>query len=445
MTEEDDFSYHSPSMYSTTIFFMFIGCVPGFVSLIGGILLSQLIDKSGRKSAMLTGITFHFIGWLLIFVDQNFGVQILGRMFTGIPSGSYFYPAQVYGRESIAVNEPFFLTIFSGFGIFFTAVGILITFLLALFIDHRQIAAFASILSLTFFILILLLLPESPTWYYLQGRITDAKESERKLRIFQPILYHILDSNPPLPKKSSWYNWRPVNIKEGLQEVMIREDILWPLITITIGGIVMFNTGGKVMLVYLLHILSSEPLESKASPYLTTESYHYGLIVGIIVLISSSFALFALQWVEVKKLAISTAILLCLGYGIVGTASLMKLSKSDLFVVNTIGLGMVVFAYYGGILYFPLSFIAEVFPADAKKFGGLAIIAINFYSSLVIKLHPYLYSYFQGQIYFGYLLMGILYAIFAFYFIPEYRKEEPENIQKESLPTLEENVILLSN
>ena len=152
---------------------MSIGC------LLGCLIAGPISEKIGRKSALLycTATSF-FLGYLLIFLANHVALIYIGRTICGMGMGFELTVASVYNVE-IATTD-----MRGTLGVLVTlmqSVGLLVTFLVGSFLNWYWLAL-SNFISVAFFVLALVFIPESPRWLLMKGKELSAIKSLSWLR-----------------------------------------------------------------------------------------------------------------------------------------------------------------------------------------------------------------------------------------------------------------------
>jgi sugar porter (SP) family MFS transporter len=155
-----------------------IGCIPG--ALFSG----SLADRFGRKNMMLTTAVFYIIAAIGSGIAGSFAQLVIYRFIGGIAIGMASTLAPIYISEVAPARFRGRLGMLQQLAI---VSGILIAFISNYFIanagysfltnqnEWRYMLAAAVIPSVIFFVL-LLLVPESPRWLILKGKLVHARK-----------------------------------------------------------------------------------------------------------------------------------------------------------------------------------------------------------------------------------------------------------------------------
>ncbi|XP_071440486.1 trehalose transporter 1-like protein [Hetaerina americana] len=132
----------------------------------------------GRRSAVKLAAGPYIIGWLIIFLADDFLKLCIGRFICGVAVGmatsSYVYVAEVSGpqhRGTLCASGPVFVS-----------VGVLMVYVAGAFMNWTTVAALACAASVAAYALAAVILPETPAWLVTQGRLAEARESLKWLR-----------------------------------------------------------------------------------------------------------------------------------------------------------------------------------------------------------------------------------------------------------------------
>ena len=151
-----------------------VSWITGIMSLgcfLGCLIAGPISEKIGRKSALLFCTATSFaLGYLLIFLANHVALIYIGRLVGGVGMGFELAIATVYIVEIASTDMRGFL------GCFVTlmqSVGLLVTFLLGSFLNWYWLAMVNG-LTVAFFVIGLIFIPESPRWLLLKGKELSA-------------------------------------------------------------------------------------------------------------------------------------------------------------------------------------------------------------------------------------------------------------------------------
>lgn len=310
-----------------------------------------------------------------------------------------------------------------------TSFGTFITFLLGYFLQYQQIAALATIISLTCFICIFFFIPESPTWLYLRGRVGDAEWSQKKLRIYQPIL-HVNNHQDSLDSENNTSTGISMkSVIYGLKKVT-RKDVYKPLIIMTSVFFMIFIAGGLTITTYMVQWLQLNPsydLQLKANNTVGTlttstiidSSYKYSVISGGLIFISNFCASFLAIRIGIKRLTVFALFCAATGMALTGFSTLRMENNSFWSTIHVLSVWLVAFMFNFGPVNVTWGTLGDVFPTDAKGFASVCMIIDAITLAVSNKLYPIMYSVYGGYLYYTYATIILIATIFCHFFLPE--------------------------
>ena len=115
----------------------------------------------------------------MIGTAKTYHVILVGRALHGFSYGSIISIVTVYNSE---ICQPKIRNYSSAFCSTCMSLSFASCFIMDLVVNWRQLVLISSGLSMVNFLLLLILVPESPTWYITNERIEEAKEALKTLR-----------------------------------------------------------------------------------------------------------------------------------------------------------------------------------------------------------------------------------------------------------------------
>ncbi|XP_049538974.1 facilitated trehalose transporter Tret1-2 homolog [Anopheles darlingi] len=168
-----------------------IASVHSLATPIGSFASGPIMDRWGRRPALLLAIIPLFTGWILLATASSHFLLLLGRMVAGVSVGLIAAPAQVLLAE---IAEPRLRGLLIGAPFVAYSLGILLVYALGSQLHWRAVAWGGTVLPALSFVAIYFA-PESPTWLarnnqqdraskaltWLRGCPTAAKKELHKL------------------------------------------------------------------------------------------------------------------------------------------------------------------------------------------------------------------------------------------------------------------------
>lgn len=155
----------------------------------GALAVGPIMDKYGRRPALLSINLVSFFGWLLLSVNTSTPAifkLITGRILTGIAGGLASVPATVYAAECLSSSDVSSRSALVTWSTVALSAGICLVYTTGSYLAYYAVASIATLISVVSFVLVAIFLPESPVWYSLRGRHGDAEWSLREIDINPP-------------------------------------------------------------------------------------------------------------------------------------------------------------------------------------------------------------------------------------------------------------------
>ncbi|KAL0859388.1 hypothetical protein ABMA27_010578 [Loxostege sticticalis] len=144
----------------------------------GCLIAGWMMEKFGRKTSLYIICVPFLLGWILIACATNLGLMLLGRFFTGLCVGLLGPLGPVYiGETTEPQYRGFFLAAIS----LAIAIGILVAHLIGTFMTWQWTATICCLFPILS-VLLLMLIPESPTWLIAKGEVEDGAKAFGWLR-----------------------------------------------------------------------------------------------------------------------------------------------------------------------------------------------------------------------------------------------------------------------
>ncbi|XP_058129073.1 facilitated trehalose transporter Tret1-2 homolog [Anopheles ziemanni] len=155
-----------------------IASVHSLATPIGSFASGPIMDRWGRRPALLMAIVPLFTGWIVLATASSHFLLLLGRVVAGISVGLIAAPAQVLLAE---IAEPRLRGLLVGAPFVSYSMGILLVYALGSQLHWRAVAWGGTVLPLLSF-LALFFAPESPVWLARNGQPKRASDALTWLR-----------------------------------------------------------------------------------------------------------------------------------------------------------------------------------------------------------------------------------------------------------------------
>ena len=401
---------------------------------IGAIVVGPIMDKYGRRPALLSINLVSFFGWLLLSVHSSNPTMfklITGRVLTGIAGGLASVPATVYAAECLSSSNIANRSALVTWSTVALSAGIFLVYTTGSYFAYYTVASIATLISVVSFVFVAIFLPESPVWYSIRGRHGDAEWSLREIDINPPPAppeqpseaedTHLRQTSPPMPPPP------PETFKE-----LLKPEAYKPLLIMI--GFFFFQqfSGVFVIIAYMVDIV-------RAAGVITVNPYFVTILAGSLVLIVSLIASLVYPKTGVRAIAIVSGIGTTATMLFIGTFLSLRVywvNRTQLYFLNWIPVfsilsGVSVSAV--GFLILPWSMLGEVFPNNVKGIAAGIATCLGFtFSFIAAKIYPFIQLELGVEgVFFFFGSMALLGTMFVIYFLPETRGKTFEEILHE--------------
>ncbi|TDG39025.1 hypothetical protein AWZ03_014553 [Drosophila navojoa] len=389
---------------------------------LGGLMVSYFLDRIGRKYTILLTNVIGLIGWLLLatsFLHTNrdiiYAQMLVGRAFGGMMIGMFVSPVGVYSAEISLPRIRGRLILGTSIGL---ASGILLMYLLGYFIRHN-VVLIASIscgyqLAAT---LLVMPMPESPSWLLQKGRIELAR---RSLRYFRGLHRRDDDCVPEFEAeltqmKMTADNSRDTAASESMSQAIRRPEVYKPLLMMI--GFFGFQQacGVVVIIVYAVQIAQRAGV--------TIDPVLVAVMLGVARIITTFF----MSTIFEKWGRRAAGIFSASGMGIC-----MLFLATGGWCPSTVGtwswlpvvciVAHIVFSTMG-MLTLPFIMISEVFPQSVRgSASGISVFFGMILAFICLKIYPNMEALLgTSNLFAFYAVVSFLAAVFIYICVPETR------------------------
>ncbi|KAJ0179720.1 hypothetical protein K1T71_004311 [Dendrolimus kikuchii] len=399
-----------------------IASVLSLASPVGCIFCGFLLDRFGRRFAIVSCQIPMTVGWIYIGLAKKALDIIIGRIITGVGCGMAMTGPQIYISEISLPNMRGLIGAFPGLAL---SIGIIMQASLGSFLEWRTLCLICSIYTIILLIADLWL-PETPYFKLLKGTAENAKNSLKKFRAKG---YNIDAEMEQLIEFKIDNNIRSLTLQEHFQALLMQSSCK-PFSIVTMYMIILQSSGVSIVLMWTLDILQRS--------HSSVDAYLGNVILGVSRLITGIVVSILLFKVGRKPLALTS------GLG-VGIGSLM--AGGYLYYTNTVTVfPMVCYVIYIisatlGYYTLPLLIMVELYPLQVRGIlGGISVSFVMFLMFVTTYSYPYVRDAigFRNTILtFG--VCSLLGCIYMFFCLPETKDltlQEIEEYYNKRRPTL---------
>lgn len=388
---------------------MALGCIVG----------GYIMEKHGRKLAHSIPCLPLVLGWCLIFFARGLYMLLVGRFLTGLASGILAPPTAVYiGETSSPQHRGFLLASIS----LAMSLGLLITHVLGTYFTWKVTTIICIFLPCIAF-LILIWLPESPSWLARRGCADEA------IAAFLWCRGHSTEAKEEMIAMME----REKDAKEETTKIsslaeMKKPEFLKPLAIINVYLLIPQFCGVNAISFYSVSIMHDTMGD-------IVDKYAATIIIDSIRLISSVTSCILLSRIGRRSLTISSGIGTAISLFLLSSFIYLKSYQPSLAEYSFIAL-VPLTGYIGavtvGLVPIPWAMVGEVFPLHLRGFGSgisstIALLAIF----AVVKATPSLFDTLGSSG--AFLLFGCvacLGTVFLWWFLPETKDKTLQEIEE---------------
>ncbi|CAL9162125.1 unnamed protein product [Musa hybrid cultivar] len=412
-------------------------------ALVGSLTAGRISDFIGRRYTIVVGAAVFFLGSLLMGLGLNFAMLIAGRCIAGVGVGYALMIAPVYSAEISTTSSRGCLSSLPEICI---SIGILFGYLanylfrkLPLIYGWRAMLGVAMVPSVAL-ALSVILMPESPRWLVMQGRIKDARS----------VLLRVSNSKEEAERRLGDIK-AAVGIDKGCTDDLVhvtskhhgegvwKDLLLCPtppvrrILTATVGiHIFQHATGIEAVLLYSPRILKKAGLMTKNQQFLAT------IGIGVFKTVFILVAILLVDKAGRRKVLLSSLtgmILSLVGLGVVLTV--VEHSPHRLIWAQILAVVFVlsfVSSFSSGIGPVTWVYCSEIFPLRLRAQGASLGVAINrlMNSAMSMSFISLYKAITIGGAFFLFAGIGVVAWVFYFCCLPETKgralEEEMEEV-----------------
>ncbi|XP_061724604.1 facilitated trehalose transporter Tret1-2 homolog [Cydia pomonella] len=386
----------------------------------GCLIAGWMMEKFGRRTSQYIICAPLLLGWILIASATNLPLLLAGRFLTGICVGLCGPLSPVYIGET---TEPKYRGFFLAGVSLAIAVGLIAAHVLGTFLTWQWTANICCLFPILA-VLLLTLIPESPTWLISKGRIEEGVKAYGWLR------GHSEDANAELrgilDKQKAADSEPALDWKDKLKALKSPE-LLKPLFIMVFFFIVCQLSGVNAVAFYSIDIMEKA---------VGTGMDHYVamLVIDIVRVIMSVFACVACRRFGRRPLCFISGILTALS--MIGLSMYLFATEGTQIKMSWIPLSCLMIyicAISIGLVPLPWIMCGEVFPTKVRGLGSGISSATTFTAFFaVVKTAPGMMEHLGEVITFlSYGVVALVGTGVLYFILPETKGKSLQEIEEE--------------
>lgn len=374
-----------------------------------------LVDRFGRKKAILVSCTTSFVAWIIIACATRVELLFFARFIAGMAGDVAFVATPMYIAEIADQKIRGFL---GGLIYIMVLLGLFTVYVVAPFVKiymSALVGVCITLLQMSTFSF----MPESPYYLLLKQQKEQATKNLKWLRSSEDVQVE-LDSITAAVERQQSERGRP-------QDLILVKSNRKAVIIMTVLNAAQHFSGISVMLMNLHSILTAA-----GSVYLDSRT---SAIVFAIIMLISSMASIALVDIFGRKVLLTTSSLLTgISLALLGGYFAVKNSGIDTTNFSWVPIFSVMFyaaVYRFGLGMVPIIMTGELFPTSVKAMGMTYADAIYVgFASAALFVYQYLaHDYGLHVPFLVYAVSCVFTAIFCMTYVPETKGKTLEEIQ----------------
>ncbi|XP_017760647.1 PREDICTED: facilitated trehalose transporter Tret1-2 homolog isoform X1 [Eufriesea mexicana] len=383
-----------------------------------GCIVSSFSMRHGRKLSLLITSIVSIVGWMVIYLAGTYEQILVGRIISGIATGTASVPATVYSAE---VASPIWRSTMVTWTSITIAVGILTVYVFGYaFKDNwRMVALMCALFPVVSVVLTLAVVPETPIWLRDRGRLDEALQV---LKRFHGIPKHV----PPPSKLCQELKPRPQRKKQNLMKHLLKRNAMVPFAIMLSYFFFQQFSGIFVVVYYAVDIVQSAGV--------TIDPNLGAVLIGVTRLLGSILVACVSGKYGRRKSSIVSGLAMTIFMGILSAYLLLQdrgYTINDGGLIPVMCILMYIFGSALGFMVIPFAMVSEVYPAKVKEvLTGVTSCITFIFSSITVKTYPDMEAAMgRHGVFIFFMLMSFLGTLFVAFFLPETKGKSLREIE----------------
>lgn len=393
-----------------------IGSLVTIGAMIGPLPAGFIAEKFGRKIGLLCLAIPHIVSLFSMAFAQNIYFYYFGRFFGGLSTGGGYTLLPMYIAE---ISDDSNRGTFSQTLNIFWAFGNFVPYAIGPYLSLKWFNVILAIIPTTFFVLFLIMGPETPYYLVAANNPKEAEKSLMKLRSLdeegvKKELEHIKENL----RKEEDGHFTDILKNRGLRKALM----------ICLVLVISQELSGFCAITFYL-----QPIFQAAGTEIASDVS--ALIVGFSIFISSFFTPFLIDRLGRKVLTVTSCFGMVVALSALGTFFYLQvstdISTDPVFWLPIFSLILYIFAFHFGICSIPWTLSSELFPSNVKGVAAPTITICCWLSSFLVTKFFNSMNSAMGKAGSFWFFGGccLLTGIFSLFFVPETKGKSFSEIQ----------------
>ncbi|XP_044727454.1 facilitated trehalose transporter Tret1-like [Chrysoperla carnea] len=389
---------------------------------IGCILSGYLMDNFGRKPTLILTEIPLILGWFLISIAQDITMIYIGRLLVGLGSGMVGAPARVYTCE---VTQPHLRGMLGALASVGISLGVLAQYTLGSILAWKTLAAVSAVVPIVA-LLLMLMVPETPSYLLSNSKSESARESLKRLRASACNVTQEVEQMQLFREKN---NCKRLQTWNEIFEALKKPSTMKPFFILTFYFLMYQFSGVNIITFYAVEIFQKSGVS--INKYLAT------IILGVTRVIFTIVGCISLRKYGRRPLTFIS----CIGCGLtmLGLGTYMFFldkwtSTNTEPILTWIPLACILLfttTCTVGFLVVPWVMIGEVYPQEIRGIvGGMTTCCAHMSIFVVVKTYPMItHLIYRYGAFWVYGCISLLGTIVLYVYLPETKGKTLQEIE----------------